>query len=416
MSQPRLNAKLEMPRSEKRSASEAARPAHGASVRVVHFCRAFSNLSETFIYDYVTELERQGLDNQVITFDRQNESTRPFEKVQVLKRPGPRHPVNLAVRLFRKIRRQSDVDRPWAGCATELLRAARRYRPQIIHAHFGWEAAMIAPVARRMRVPLVVTFYGYDISSLPVDSWWRHRFQRLWSEAAAIVVLSRNMAEAVARLGCPAQNVHVVHLARRLGYLKEPAPRVPVRKFLSVGRLVEKKGHLDAIRAIHQVAKIFPDVQLEIVGEGPLRPQIEETIHTLGLERHVHLCGALPSQETLHLMHRADGFLLCSRTGANGDKEGTPTVLVEAQSIGIPLVTTAHAGIPEMLPEENRSLLAAEGNVAQIVQRLEWLMNCDEVALKSMVCRGQKFVQIHFDLSSETSKLIDLYRTLAIGN
>jgi glycosyltransferase involved in cell wall biosynthesis len=381
-------------------------------MRVVHFTRWFSALSETFIYDSITELERQGLDNHVIALERHNEQSRPFSKVETLSRPGRYHPLGFADRVISRLRRRPANEDSWIGLRAKLLRAVRDHRPKIIHAHFGQEASLIAPLATRLSVPLVVSFYGYDISRLALDPWWRKRYEKLWQETAAFVVLSHEMLETVVRLGGPVQRLHIVHLARRMDEPPPSKPHRPIRNFLSVGRLVEKKGHFDAIRAIHLLAKKYPDLHLDIIGEGPFQVRLERLVAELQLSGRVSLLGPLSSEETLRRMHKAHAFLLCSKTGADGDKEGTPTVLVEAQHVGLPFVSTFHAGIPEMVPHENHQFLAAEGNVNQVAERMEWIMNAQPHVLERMTLRGQIFVRQNFNLSVEVAKLASLYQSL----
>jgi glycosyltransferase involved in cell wall biosynthesis len=110
-------------------------------------------------------------------------------------------------------------------------------------------------------------------------------------------------------------------------------------------------------------------------------------------------------------MQATDVFLLPSKTAPNGDREGTPTVLVEAQAVGLPCVSTRHAGIPEMIPEANHDLLTDEGDVAGLADRLVRLASRPPESLTQVAERGRKKVECEFSVSSQVAALHKLYRT-----
>lgn len=378
-------------------------------MRVVHYSDSFSLLTETFVYAFVTELERQGLDNYVLCRMRKNESTRPFDKVQVVAPPNRYHPLRIAHRVVAEFTRVRKTEYLWPMRRRALEARVARIRPQVMHVHFGPEAVLIAPAARKLGIPLIASFYGYDISRLPHDPVWRGHYEGLWEQLAAVAVLSKDMKREVVRLGCPADRARIIHVSTNLSpsRLEE---RSEIRRLVSVGRLAEKKGHDDAIRALHVVVQRYPHVHLDIVGEGPQRPQLEALIAELGLDAHVSLIGALPLSGALQALGDADAFVLCSKTAPDGDKEGTPTVLVEAQLKGLPCVTTMHAGIPEMVPEENHWLLGPEGDARDAAARIIRLIEASADQLSAVRHGGLRFVEEHFNLARETGKLRALYQ------
>jgi len=381
-------------------------------MRVIHFCRAFSPVSETFTYDYIIALEAQGIDNHVVTLSRQNEHSRPFKKIVVvpwqgkwtIRRLSMRFQIRLGLRL------------PAEFCLPDLSAMESKVtalRPDVIHAHFGVEGAAIAPVAAKLGIPLIVTFYGYDISQLPKFRRWRRYYRRLWREVSYITVLSEAMREDALRLGAPSEKIAVVHLGRILSSLPAKDVSRPARRFISVGRLVEKKGHLDTIRAMHRAVRTCPDLRLDIIGAGPLEPKVRELIGELKLNDRIKLLGSVQNHETLERMQKADAFILSCKTAKDGDKEGTPTVIVEALAIGLPCVTTSHAGIPEMFPVEQRQFLADEGDVDQICDRISGLANCPVEQLRVRTERAREYAARNFDVEMEAAKLVRLYSMAA---
>jgi glycosyltransferase involved in cell wall biosynthesis len=262
-----------------------------------------------------------------------------------------------------------------------------------------------------MRVPLVATFYGYDISRLAREAEWQRRYRAVWPGVSAVTVLSNDMRMRVMQLGCPSSLINVVHLSRELEVLPYRRPTRQVARFISVGRLVEKKGHLDAVDALGRAIGRGIDATLDIVGTGPLRPAIEQRIRDLQLEARIRLHGAMANSEVLQLMSEADALLVCSKTAADGDQEGTPTVIVEAQALGLPCIATAHAGIPEMLPEMHHRFLAPEGDVAALEDRIVSLCACSVEEVERIAVAGREMVEREFNLTTECSRLIEIYRT-----
>ncbi|WP_118838263.1 glycosyltransferase [Salinibacter ruber] len=379
-------------------------------MNVLHFCKSFSLLSETFIYDYVTELERQGEDNHVVTFRRVNEDSRPFPKVSVVDRPSRWHPRRLWNRALVPIGLRKKGTSFWPQIHDRLESAVRQVSPDVIHAHFGPAGVLVAPVAQRLGIPLIVTFYGYDISELVEERFWRECYSRLWSRIEYATVLSEDMKQAAIELGAPDEKLRIVHLSRNLKKFPFRFPSRKARKVLFVGRLVEKKAPKDAVEALQLANEKGAKLELGIVGDGVLRTQVQAFVEERGVEADVTLYGRVPNEKVTDLMNEADVFLLPSKTAPNGDREGTPTVLVEAQSVGLPCVSTRHAGIPEMIPEANHDLLANEGDTEALGEILYSLADRSVDDLERIARRGRRKVENNFSLRSEVNMLRKMYK------
>jgi len=378
-------------------------------MRVLHFCGSFSPLTQTFIYDQIVELERQAGDQYVVTLARKDEIARPFPKVHFAKPPAWWN----AVRIWNRARGRSWGAPLWlstsAAWQKRLMRAIRAVSPDGLHAHFGREGILLSPLACQLGLPLITSFYGYDASQLLEDPTWRALLQRHITQAAGTISLSERMRDRLIAIGAPADRAHIVHLGKRL----EDYPFLPpkrVRRFLSVGRMTEKKGHLDTLRAYSYAAGEFPDTHLDIVGEGPLLTAVERFVRTRGLSGNVTLHGGLPHERVRQMLGTADAFLLCSKTAADGDAEGTPTVLLEAQAAGLPCISTFHAGIPEAVPKANHQLLVPEGDVEGITDRLRWLIGATPSDLLRIAELGRAHVHSEYNLLSETRKLRSVYQ------
>lgn len=382
-------------------------------MRVVHFCKSFSPLSQTFIYDYVTELECQGVDNRVLTMERKNESDRPLGNVTVVSKPARWNPRRLYYRAEATLGLRHVVTSSWPMIRSRLQQAVARMQPDVVHAHFGDMGVLLAPVAEALGIPLVVSFYGYDVSRLAQRDFWREAYATLWGKTHAVTVLSKEMHRATAVLGCCSEKIHTVHLGKDLNAFAYRLSRGRIKNFLSVGRLTAKKGHLDAIRAFEQVAGRGHDVHLKIVGAGTLQGALSAYVREHELQETVDLVGALPNADVARALRQADAFVLCSKTAPDGDREGTPTVLVEAQATGLPCVSTRHAGILEMIPQENHSLLAEEGNVTDVANCIRTLLSASREEIQAIAKRGRAKVEEEFNLTTEVEKLRTLYDEMA---
>lgn len=370
----------------------------------------FSALTATFIYDQILELERCGVENHVLAVRRLNEKSRPFSRVQIVPLPPPYHPARAARKISSWLRLEAARDRLTIGLHPKrLAQSLENLKPDLVHAHFGSAAIMVAPIAARLNIPLVVSFYGYDISRLARRRTWVKRYVKLWAEASAVAVLSKHMEDRADALGCPTSKLNIVHLGKCLRDYPFVVRRGPIKQFLSVGSLFEKKGHIDLLMGFRELLLADEELTLKIIGEGRQRPLLEEYIAKNGLQERVHLLGALGHDEVQNELRRADAFVLSSKTAEDGDEEGTPTVFMEAQAVGLPCIGTWHAGVPETLPIDNHWLLAEPGNVGSIASRLRALLSCSDSEVRTICERGRAHVEAQFNIEIEMQKLTEIY-------
>jgi len=220
-----------------------------------------------------------------------------------------------------------------------------------------------------------VSFYGIDASAFLRDAAHMAGYAAMWRECECISVLSRNMEDALAAAGCPREKMRVHHLAVKTDEIvptEEPAGAPPVR-VVCVARLVGKKGIDTLLRAVAEARDAGAPVELDIAGEGPLEAQLKKESVALGLNGAVRFHGLLNRDAALALMRNAHIAALLSRTAQDGDAEGTPTALMEAGALGLPCVSTIHAGIPEVVEHGQTGLLVPENDAAAAARALKML-------------------------------------------
>lgn len=279
----------------------------------------------------------------------------------------------------------------------------------VCHAHFGTTANRFLTAWKDFNCPLVVSFYGNDASQVPRSN--PSIYGELFTEASVVTCLSEDMRSDLVDVGCPPNKTRVVPLCvdpEKFQYHDRTLnPEEPVR-IGTVARFVEKKGLKYAIEA---VAKLDTDrkIQYSIAGDGERRPELERQIARYDAEDRIELLGWQSQEEVAELMDRSHLFLLPSVTAANGDKEGTPTVLLEAQSAGLPIVSTRHAGIPEIVSDGETGLLVPERNVNALSDALiELISRSDEWG--EMGRQGRTYIEENHSIDSITDELIEIYR------
>lgn len=291
---------------------------------------------------------------------------------------------------------------------------AREHPPDVLHAHFGPVGAMVEALraAGVVDAPLVTTFYGYDVARTPSA-----RYARLFKHGDLLLVLSEAMRARLAAMGAPADRMHV----HRLGIdLARFAPATgPARgagrelHVLSIARLVPKKGLADAMRAVALARRGVPRLRYTIVGDGPLRAKLEALAESLGIAEVVHFAGWKAQPDVLAIARTAQVLLAPSVTAADGDAEGTPVAILEAQALALPVVASRHEGIPEVVRDGESAILVEEHAVDALAAALQAL--ADPSVARRMGEEGRAFVEAHHDIRRLNDALLARYRALASG-
>jgi colanic acid/amylovoran biosynthesis glycosyltransferase len=249
----------------------------------------------------------------------------------------------------------------------------------------------------------------------PRDPAWRARYADLFAVGDRFLVEARGMGEHLVALGCPREKLHLQRIAIDLSlvpFRERSGHSGPVR-LLFCGRFSEKKGLLDALRAVAAARDRGVDLIFQIVGDGELREAVEQTVRECRLETVVRLLGMRPYPDVLSELDAADLFLAPSRTAADGDTEGgAPTILLEAQAAGLPILSTRHADIPEVVAEGESALLVSEGDWRALADDLTQLSRTPE-RWAEMGRAGHAHVAKAHDIRVEARRLEELYLALA---
>jgi len=274
-------------------------------------------------------------------------------------------------------------------------------------AHYGrWGA--LACSLRELGVlagPIATVFHGKDMSA-----YLRRRpdaYRRLFAQGDLFLPISQHWRETLLAMGAPETRVIVHRMGVDAGRFQFRArarsPGEPVR-FLGVGRLVEKKGFDDAIAAFGLARQdpSFPMSSLTIVGEGALGPQLRAQARALKPD--VRFTGALAHIDVAAALAAAHVFVLPSKTARNGDMEGVPVALMEAMAMGLPVLSTRHSGIAELVAHEVSGLLCEEADVRGLAENMAAIARAPE-RWAAMGEAGAARVHAEFDLGAWNDRL-----------
>lgn len=381
---------------------------------VAHLVRTYLWPSETFIHGQIVGDERW----RSMVVARRAESPERFDL-------GSR-------RLLLTTEDSAALGRSWAdvnyrarrltvGEAARTARALEKHGVALLHAHFGTDARFFRPIYQRLTVPLVVSFYGYDARQMPARFFGlgARYLAPVLSESARILVPSRDMAADLVALGADTGRIEVlpwgIDTTRFQPALKPAGSRADgVVRFASACRFTAKKGVHVLIEAFARVVRAGLDAELTLAGSGPLAAQYTRQVAQLEIADRVRFPGFVDAQDLPRFLASQDIFVLASLTASDGDKEGTPTVLMEAQAMGLPVVATRHGGIPDVVPDGGGGYLVDEADVEGLAERLVHLArHRDE--WPRLGARGREHVMTHFDAAVQNRRREELYDRVVAG-
>lgn len=289
------------------------------------------------------------------------------------------------------------------------LRAMEGHDPTILHAHFTTSAPLAIPIARALGIPLVVTCHGIDISVEPRGAKQRADRYRVFEAASRIIAVSEFIAERLRAAGCPPEKIALHHIGIDTdhfapiagGEMVEATPRI-----LFVGRLVAKKGLIHLLRVMPLVQREVAGVELLIAGDGPLRAELEAEAIRLGAR--CRFLGIQTPEEVRDLMRQSTLLCAPSIVAANGDAEGLPMTILEAQASALPVVAFPSGGSAEGIVHGETGLVAPRGDEAKLSEYLIELLT-DPDRLLRYAAAARAHVVEHFDLRRQTSLLEEIY-------
>jgi len=265
----------------------------------------------------------------------------------------------------------------------------------------------------------VVTFHGYDATRLARSEYWQRKYREMWPHTAAVAGVSEHICTKLRQLGAPASKLHKMSNGVNPSKFQysNPADRFDGKNVecLFVGRLVEKKAPLVLVRAFQAAAKLVAPtlhLALHVVGDGPLMPQLREYVTAQGMADLVHIHGALDHEDVRSLFARVHLYVQHSVTAEDGDQEGQPVSLIEASACGLPIVSTRHSGIADVVVGGMTGLLVEENDFESMGRKIAYLAAQPE-KWGEMGLRGRKHVEQSMNLNLQAGLWKNLYRRIS---
>jgi colanic acid/amylovoran biosynthesis glycosyltransferase len=289
------------------------------------------------------------------------------------------------------------------GTAPVFHFRAKRSQPTLVHAHFASGGRTALPLARALHVPLVVTLHGKDVT---VRGGAPDRYRGLGKYASLFICVSEFIRDRAIEAGFPSGKLRVHYIGIDRTMFSPLISPERSKDVLFVGRLVEKKGCEYVLRAMQRVQRAHRDCDLTVIGDGPLRPALEALATDLKIR--CRFRGAQPAEIVREALQGARIFCGPSVTAADGDSEGLGMVFAEAQAMGIPVVSTTHGGIPEVVVHQLTGLLVPERDYSALADAL-CLLLADESLWESLHRAGPKHIEQKFDLKTQTTLLETIF-------
>lgn len=291
----------------------------------------------------------------------------------------------------------------------ELLRRLRKGNFDAIHAHYGPNALKILPVAKRLKIPLIISFHGYDASRQMKDAKYIAALPELFEASAAIIVCARHMIDTL-HLGPWISKVHHIPYGVDVNEFAPLQKNVATSKVVIThsGRIAFKKGVPDLIRVFSRLAEIHDAIELHILGDGAEAKLCRELVTEFSLEDKVKFYGAQPQNVVKQLLHRTDIFVLNSRVAEDGDMEGLPNTILEAMSLEKAVVSTIHAGIPDVIKDGENGFLVPERDNERLFKVLDFLIS-NPNARASVGTNARKTILGSFTLDKMGESLLAVF-------
>lgn len=414
------------------------KPVSDHHLRVAFVVGAFPKLSETFILDQVTGLMKRGCEVDIYAESPEEEenlhpeaiSYNVMDRTFFADRGMPRNLLMRALKggfaMMKKVPRSTgpllrslNVFR----YGKEAIKLRWFYRvlsvdPEksydIVHSHFGPNGLKALELQEMglLKGSLVVSFHGYDLSQWLLQHG-ENCYSKLFREGALFLPISDFWRKKLIELGCPPEKIRV----QRMGIDCGAFAYVPRRytageevRLISVCRLTEKKGIEYAIEAVIEAAK-SRRLSYTIVGDGPLRRVLEQQIRDSGASSVIRMVGGKLRSEVIKMLGESHALLAPSVTAANGDMEGIPVTIMEAMARGLPVISTYHSGIPELVIDRENGYLAPERNAAELAKCLREFVAHPE-RWQEMGLRGREQVERRFNVNRLNDDLVGNFRGL----
>jgi glycosyltransferase involved in cell wall biosynthesis len=283
--------------------------------------------------------------------------------------------------------------------------ALQSFDADIIHAHFGKGGFYSVPIAKSLHLPLITTFHGSDITQHDKFSYNQKHRDVVFSQSDKIIAVSKFIQQKLIARGCPQNKITQHYIGIDNKYFSPCGKKTSQPSILFVGRLIAQKGCQYLLKAMKSINKKIPDAHLIIAGYGNYQKTLVNMASGLN---NIHFTGPQNREQVKALMAKSWLTCLPSIRMKRGNEEGMPTVCMESQAMGTPIVAFKTGGVEEAIEDQNTGLLVEEKNIHQLTDALVTLLESNQLRQKYSLA-GILRVDKYFNVDKQCEKLENLY-------
>ncbi|MGI9533466.1 MAG: glycosyltransferase [Thermodesulfobacteriota bacterium] len=398
-------------------------------MKVLFILNEFPKLSETFILNQITGLIDSGIEVNILAAHNPNEivQNKDITKYKLLDN-------NL---FFYDLYKDSLLKR-FNHCLYNLFQVESKYYIKllepiklkslrdflflikylqiknnfdIVHSHYGSNGIMGSRIMDWLNINTkhFVSFYGYDLGSF-LKNIGINNYRELSNYDLLLPICSFFQSKLV-NIGFDNNKIKIHKIGINIDNFQFRIKKTEKEIILlTVARFVEKKGIQYGLEALSRLIKNkgITNIKYNIIGSGILFNKYKIMIKKLNIQNHVHFLGEMPNDEIYKYLNESDIFLLPSVTSDDGDIEGTPIVIMEAMASGVPVVSSYHSGIPELIDNKVSGMLTNEKNVDELTDALFKLIT-DNNLKETISINARKKIETEHDIKKLNNELIDIY-------
>lgn len=405
-------------------------------IKIAFLLGEFPKTTETFILDQIIGLTREGIDLKIIALNKskddiiakaindynllkkttyikvpRNKKLRFLKGIAIFLKNFPKHPIKVMKSLnFFKYGKIALTLNPFY---VNMFFMNMKEEFDIIHCHFGQRGLYGAALKDiGIRGKLVTSFYGGDLSYF-VNQTNKNIYNPLIKKGDLFLPLCDDFKNRLLNLGFKKEKIKVHRIGMNLDKFNKIKHNFRKKEviLLTIARVVEKKGHKYLIKALPEIIKNNQNLRYISVGDGELKENLFNLVKNLKLEKYVEFQNNVSSDKLSKLYAKASIYVLPSFTNIDGDTEGTPASIIQACASGLPIVSTYHAGIPEVVKDKVTGFLVNEKDSSGLAEKISYLINHTSLMSK-MGKRGREYVNKGYNNKTQSKKLIRHYESL----
>lgn len=293
--------------------------------------------------------------------------------------------------------------RTFFNTSSDFVSLLKKNKIDVVLAQYGPAGVELMRTCKKSDIPLIVHFHGFDASENETLRIYRKTYQQMFIDAKKIIAVSKAMKTKLISLGCDENKIALITYGPNAVFFKNE-PKFKSNTFFAIGRFVDKKAPYLTLMAFYEVLKEFSEAKLKMAGSGELLNTCENMVKAWGIQASVTFLGILKPEQTKIEMENALAFVQHSVIADNGDSEGTPVAILEAQAAALPVISTCHAGIPDVVINNETGFLVQETDIFAMKEAMIKLLS-NKLLAKEMGAKGRMRIKNEFTMDHYINKL-----------